>query len=288
MVRRAQQGGKEKLAHAHCPSQTPLVPDETRILILGQSNTRGVQLVDERETWPNLLANALPEVLGGPVSLTVRPFFAHAPGALAYLEREVVKHEPDIAFLMLTTFPFTSPVIEPAVRRRFGDRVGNLFSRSVNRFDGATRHRSPLVQRLNRATRSVMVRLLRARPVTTYPVAMEGTVAAMEALSRREELQVLAFHGFVKLPAERRGRESKVAAESHRFLNEARREAERLHIAFLNMQDLPETKADGLFFPDCVHVTAQAHRLVAEYALAAFQHGGFAATAARARDSRSR
>lgn len=288
MVRSAWQGGKAKLACAECPSHTPPVPDEIRILILGQSNTRGVQLVDERETWPNLLANALPEVLGGQVSLTVRPFFAHAPGAGPYLERELAKHEPDIVFLMLTTFPFTSPVIEPAVRRRFGDRAGNLFSRSVNRFDAATRHRGPLVQRFNRGTRAVMVRLLRARPVTTYAVAMEGTVAAMEALSRREDVQVLAFHGFVKLPAGPRGRESKVAAEARRFLHEARREAERLHIAFLNMQDLPETRADGLFFPDGVHVTAQAHRLVAEYALAAFQHGGFAATAARARDSAGR
>mgnify|MGYP001466395527 FL=1 len=100
------------------PTQTAVVADETRILILGQSNTRGVQLSEPVAAWPNLLATALPELTGSPVSITVRPFFAHVPGSQEYLERELEKHDPDIVFLMVTTFSFATPVIEPEMRRR--------------------------------------------------------------------------------------------------------------------------------------------------------------------------
>ncbi len=75
------------------PTQTAVVADETRILILGQSNTRGVQLSEPVAAWPNLLATALPELTGSPVSITVRPFFAHVPGSQEYLERERTKRQ---------------------------------------------------------------------------------------------------------------------------------------------------------------------------------------------------
>ncbi|MGE0597899.1 MAG: SGNH/GDSL hydrolase family protein [Dehalococcoidia bacterium] len=249
------------------------MPSELRILILGQSNTRGVQLADAGTSWPNLVAGALPAMLGSPVSITTRTFFAHVPGSDGYLERELKKHEPDLVILMLTTFSFTSEVLEPGLRRRFGNRAGDLFSGGVNRFDRATRHRGQFAQAMNRTTRRFAKKVFPASPVGSYEVALEGTVSALEILARHEDLAVLAFHGFVRLPNSSAGRKSPKAVLVDRFLEEMRAATRRLHIEFLNLQDIPEVRSDRWYFPDGLHVTPEAHQFIAATLLRAFEQG---------------
>src|SRR5690349_6368348 len=94
-----------------------------KILVFGQSNTAGSQLAAGEAAWPQLLAAAM----GERATVAVRTFYAHAPGALAYLERELAKHEPDVVIVTLTPFAFLVPVVGPVVRRRFGDRAGNAW-----------------------------------------------------------------------------------------------------------------------------------------------------------------
>ncbi len=247
------------------------MPPETRILILGQSNTRGVQLADAGTSWTNLVAAALPEILGSAVAITVRTFFAHAPGSDEYLQRELRKHDPDIVFLMLTTFSFTTEVLEPGLRRRFGDRAGDAFSRMVNRFDSATRHRGSTGRRLNRAARTLARRVFPASPVGSYEVAREGTVSALEILARHEEFQTMAIHGFVRLPAAGKGAKSTKAVLVERFLEDMRLTTARLHIEYLNMQDIPEAQSDRWYFPDGLHVTPEAHQEIAARVFAVFR-----------------
>ncbi|MGE3075945.1 MAG: SGNH/GDSL hydrolase family protein [Dehalococcoidia bacterium] len=246
---------------------------ELRILILGQSNTRGIQLADAGTSWPNLVAGALPSFLGSPVSITTRTFFAHVPGSDEYLERELIKHEPDLVILMLTTFSFTSDVLEPGLRRRFGNRAGDVFSRAVNRFDRVTRHRGRFFQAMNRTTRQIAKRVFPASPVGSYEVALEGTVRALEILARHEELETLAFHGFVRLSESNNGGKSAKAALVDRFLEEMRATTRRLHIEFLNLQDLPEARSNRWYFPDGLHVTPEAHQFIAAAVLKEFERG---------------
>jgi lysophospholipase L1-like esterase len=253
--------------------ETAQMAPETRILVLGQSNTRGVQLADAGTSWTNLVASALPQILGSPVTITVRTFFAHAPGSDEYLERELKKHQPDIVFLMLTAFSFTAEVVEPGIRRKLGNRAGDAFSRIVNRFDSATRHRGAAAQRLNRETRKLATSLFPSSPVGSYEVALEGTVRALQLLARHEEFQAMAIHGFVRLPDDSTGARSTKAALVLRFLDEMRTTTGRLHIEYLNMQDIPGAQCDRWYFPDGLHVTPEAHEEIAARVLAVFREG---------------
>lgn len=255
------------------PTQTAVVADETRILILGQSNTRGVQLSEPVAAWPNLLATALPELTGSPVSITVRPFFAHVPGSQEYLERELEKHDPDIVFLMVTTFSFATPVIEPEMRRRFGARIGQAYGRLAGRFDDSTRNRGNVARGMNRAVRTVAKRVLPAAPVSAYDIALDGTVGALRLLARTEAVQVAAFHGFVKFSPGPDGRQSGRERQVRQFLSEVRQAAESLHIVFMNMQDSPAIDPATWFMPDGLHVTALAHEAIAATVLDAFRDG---------------
>jgi lysophospholipase L1-like esterase len=250
----------------------------TRILIFGQSNTGGVQLSERTAAWPNLVAGALPELTGRPVEVTVRPFFAHAPGSGAYLARELERREPDIVFLMLTTFPFLNRLIEPGVRRRFGERAGNAFHALADAFDNATRNRGRLAARLNESGRAVAHRIFPAEPVTSYDVATEGTSEALRLLARQERLQVVAFHGVVKLPKRRKSRRSEKETLVWRFLDEMRELAAQLRITFINLQG--GSVPDGWFMPDGLHVTAEAHEAIAAAVLAAFRDGRICVEAA--------
>ncbi|MBK9342459.1 MAG: hypothetical protein IPN07_05300 [Dehalococcoidia bacterium] len=228
--------------------------DPTRILIFGQSNTGGVQLADRQAAWPNLVASALPELTGQPVEITVRPFFAHAPGSEDYLERELRRREPDIVFVTLSSFSFLNPVIEPGVRERFGERMGNVYHAFATRLDELTRDRGRLAVTLNRSGRAVARRVFGAAPVTTYEVAVEGTTKALQLLARQEDIQVVAVHGFVKLENRRSGPPSQKEVVLLRFLDEMRTLTGRLRITFINLQEgsVPDTR----FLPDGLHVSA--------------------------------
>lgn len=265
--------GSALLVPADPATQTSGVPDTTRVLILGQSNTGGVQLAEPSVAWPNLLARALPDLAGTAVSIVVRPFFAHVPGAREYLERELARHAPDIVILMVTTFSFASPVIEPAVRRRFGMRIGDAYHWLADSFDRGTRNRGRLPRQLNTAVRAVATRILPAAPVSAYETALEGTLDALRLLARSEDTQVMAFHGFVKFAPARRGPQSGRERQVRRFLSEVKEAADSLHIAFINMQDSPEVDPQSWFMPDGLHVTARAHEAIAATVLAAFRDG---------------
>lgn len=245
--------------------------EPTRILIFGQSNTGGAQLADKSEAWPNLVANTLPEITGRPVAITVRPFFAYAPGSDTYVEREIRKHNPDIVFLMLSTFSFVNRVIEPGVRQRFGERAGGWYHTFATRFDGATRNHGKFAEKLNRSARSVAQRVLPAEPVSTYEVTVEGTTRALQLLAREEQVQVVACHGPVKLPRVRPGRHSEKELLIERFLDEMRAITGRLHVVFINTHD--GKRPDSWFLPDGLHVSAEAHRAMAAAVLAAFRDG---------------
>lgn len=251
--------------------QTADVAEPMRILIFGQSNTGGAQLADKSEAWPNLMANGLREISGGTVDIIVRPFFAHAPGSDAYVEREVRRYDPDIVFLMLSTFSFVNRVIEPGIRDRFGDRAGSWYHTLATRFDGATRNHGKFAEKLNRSARSMAHRVLPAEPVSTYEVTVEGTMKALQLLAREEQVQVVACHGAVKVPRARGNQRSDKELIIERFLVEMRAVAEQLHIVFINTHD--GKSPDSWFLPDGLHVSAEAHQAMAAAVLGAVRDG---------------
>lgn len=246
---------------------------ETRILIFGQSNTAGAQLASQKDSWPNLLAADLPSATGMPANITQRLFYAHAPGADRYLEQELSRHEPDIVFIMLSSFAFLAPMVGPSVRRRFGNRAGDAYSWLESRFDQKTRHTGEIGRGANRAVRRLTQAVLGAEPITSYETVIEGTQKALQRLARMEHVQTVAVRGFVRLGDQSSPTERARIESLRRFEADTRAICERLHIVHIDMQERPSIDRNVAVLPDGVHITSAAHRAVADAILEAFAEG---------------
>lgn len=253
------------------------VAAETRILVLGQSNSSGTQLADPAAAWPNVISGALPELLGSPVALTFRTFYAHIPGAGAYLDRELVRDRPDVAILILTPFAFLVPMVGPKVRRRYGDRIGDAYQWLEGRFDRATRGGSRLGSAANRVARRTTHAILGAAPVASYDAVLEGTADALRRLAHDEQVQVVAVQGFIRLSSGTGARARERTSLVRRYLDETRSLAERLHVTYLDLPQGTLQETDEFFLPDSTHITAEAHRAIADVILSAFKDGRISA-----------
>lgn len=244
---------------------------ETRILVLGQSNSGGAQLADPAAAWPQLISTALSGHFGSPVALVFRPFYAHAPGAEEYLSRELERIQPDVVILTLTPFAFLVPMVGPGVRRRYGDRAGDAYQWLERRFDRATRGGSRAGSGANRLARRVSHAVLGAAPITTYDVVLRGTTAALRLLARQEQMRVFALQGFVRVPGGNSTAARHSAALLRRYVADTRAQAERQHVAYVDLAQGTLQTSGAFFLPDSTHITAAAHRLVADAVLNAFK-----------------
>ena len=267
----------EGLCRSGSRARLRFVSNETRILVVGQSNSGGAQLADPAAAWPNVIAGALPDLVGSPITLTFRTFYAHAPGASAHLERELVRHRPDIVILMLTPFAFLVPMVGPGVRRRYGDRAGDAYQSLESRFNRATRGGSPLGSSANRVARRLTHAVLGAAPITSYDVVLEGTAEALRRLAHDEQLQVVAVQGFIRLPSGSGSKARERTLLVRRYLDETRTLAERLHVTYLDLPQGTLQESDAFFLPDSTHITAAAHRAIAEVIMSAFKDGRISA-----------
>ncbi|MCC6387274.1 MAG: hypothetical protein IT302_07835 [Dehalococcoidia bacterium] len=235
-----------------------------RVLVLGQSNSAGASLPGGAQPWPALLAGALPAALGRPVEVIFRTFYSHAAGAEAYLDRELARHEPDLVVLTMTPFAFLQPMVGPGVRRRYGERAGRLFARFEARFDALTRDRGATATRANRLVRRLSRAILGAAPVSSYETVLEGTSVALRRLARDERVRVLAFQGFVRVPEGSRREQRRGAELVTRFYADVRAAARAARCDYINLNELHPDDRDGWYYPDRLHVTAEAHVLVAK------------------------
>jgi hypothetical protein len=261
------------LCHGSQRARLRFVSAETHILVLGQSNSRGTQLADSAAAWPNIISGALPDLVGSPIALTFRTFYAHAPGASAYLDRQLVRDQPDIAILILTPFAFLVPMVGPGVRKRYGDRAGDAYQWLEKRFDRATRGGDRLGPSANRVARRLTHAALGAAPITSYDVVLDGTAEALRRLARDEQVQVVAIQGFIRLPSGSGRKARERTSLVQRYLDETRALADRLHATYLDLPEGTLQETDAFFLPDSTHITEAAHRAIAAVILRAFKDG---------------
>jgi len=235
-----------------------------RVLVLGQSNSAGTSLPGGALPWPALLAAALPEALGRPVEVTFRTFYAHASGAESYLDRELARHRPDLVTLTMTPFAFLQPMVGPGVRRRYGERAGRLFARFEARFDAVTRERGTAATRTNRIARRLSRAVLGAAPVSSYEAVLEGTSTALRRIAREEHVRAVAFQGFVRVPEGSRREQRRGAELLTRFYADVRAAARAARCDYINLNELHPDDRDSWYYPDRLHITAEAHVLVAK------------------------
>jgi hypothetical protein len=242
-------------------------------LILGQSNSAGAQLADPARAWPNLVLTSLPSLLGTPVTGVFRSFYARAPRAAEYLERELARHRPDIVILTLTPFAFLVPMVGPGVRKRYGNRLGDIYERLEARFNRATRDGGQASTAANRLARRLAHLLLGAAPVASFEEVIEGTSVALRRLAREEDLQVIAFQGLIRTPGGRgRRAESRRDLLGH-YLTATRSLAQQLYVPYLDLPSGTLQTSDRFFLPDSTHVRPEVHAAMAAVILAAFSQG---------------
>ncbi|MFN8508638.1 MAG: SGNH/GDSL hydrolase family protein [Dehalococcoidia bacterium] len=234
-----------------------------RVLVLGQSNSAGASLPGGAQPWPALLAGALPAALGRPVEVTFRTFYSHASGAQAYLDRELARHEPDLVVLTMTPFAFLQPMVGPGVRRRYGERAGRLYTRFEARFDAVTRDRGATATHANRLARRLSRAVLGAAPVSSYETVLEGTNTALRRIAREEHVRAVAFQGFVRVPEGSRREQRRGAELLTRFYADVRAAARASRCDYINLNELHTDDRDSWYYPDGLHITAEAHVLVA-------------------------
>ncbi|MEO6397000.1 MAG: hypothetical protein ABIP13_00890 [Tepidiformaceae bacterium] len=249
------------------------MPNATRILVLGQSNSGGAQLGDPSEAWPNILANSLPSLLGSPVDLTFRTFYAHASGANAYLARELARERPDVAILVLAPFAFHVAMVGHGVRRRYGERVGNAYQLIERRFARASRAGGTLGSAVDRLARRLAHAILGAAPVASYDAVIEGTAQAMRTLAREEQIHVVALQGFIRVPSGNGAVVRRRRALLRRFIVETRALTEQLHVTYLELPQGTLQSSDEFFLSDSTHLAPNAHRAIAATILGAFTDG---------------
>jgi hypothetical protein len=205
------------------------------ILVFGQSNSLGSQLAPGELSWPKLLEAQLQDVVGAEVEVTVRPFYAHTAGAIEYLDQQLKRYPSDLVIMTTTPFAFLDPMVGPGVRRRYGERVGNVYQWFESRFYSSTRHASAAGHWLNRAGRRLSHAVLGASPITSYEIVLDGISAAFQRLAREEQAQLVILQGVVQLPA---GSARATAARQvllQRYLAETRAAAERFRLVYISL-----------------------------------------------------
>ncbi len=250
---------------------TPAGDRPLSILVFGQSNATGEHLANPAVAWPKLAANELSARLGRPATLEIRPIYVHSGAVERYLDRELEKYRPDIVLFGASSFAFAQKMVGLSIRRRWGDRPADWYQAIERRVDARTRH-SKSGSRFNRFARKTLTRVLGAEAVASYATVIEGSETALRRLAREEALSVAVFQinsivaGYED-PAIRR--------ELARFDADIRVIAERYRFPVVDVRQ-PLMKAPdqaGMMFPDRLHYTERAHRIMADEVMRAFEDG---------------
>ena len=251
---------------------TDLVPgEELRILVFGQSNATGEHLADPLQAWPKLVAAELGAHLERPTSLVIRPIYVHAPGVEKYLDRELERYRPDVVLFGASAFAFAQKMVVVSVRRRFGNRVASGYQWLESRADRTTRH-SEAGSRANRLARRTMIKLFGAEPVAAYATVIDGLAAALKRLAREEQLSVTIFQ---VNPIAAAAGDTAISKQIAAFDAEVLEMAQRLHFVHLDIRTAMNKAPDqgSMLFPDRLHYTTRAHRIMADCVLRAFKDG---------------
>ena len=86
--------------------------------------TRNVDRARRELAWPWLVAQSL-ETAGSAWALTHTRYYATAPGALGYLERQLGASAPDVVILSVTLYAYSMRTVANRIRHVAGKRAGD-------------------------------------------------------------------------------------------------------------------------------------------------------------------
>jgi len=241
-------------------------PSPLRLLVLGHSDSFGVQLSDRADSWPQVVLRELPALAGRPVELHQRPLAAIRPGVGRRAETILQEFPPDIAIFATNPYGFAVGTVANRIRQRFGDRVSNRYLRAERKLDGWTRN-SRFGRVLNHGTRRVVRRVVGTAPEASFADVLEAHLEVLRVLAREEQLQVMV-QGGNRLSSWLQKEDPTLPPRVEELGRMARTFCQEHHFVWFDTEAalLPGAR-ERSFLPDGVHRNPEAHRHFANLVL---------------------
>jgi lysophospholipase L1-like esterase len=243
------------------------------ILVFGNSDSDGSALASQEIAWPWIVGKELREK-----DVVHKRFYATAPGAVGYLNRQLAAESPDTIILSITLYAFSVKTVANRIRRVAGTGAGNWAERKFNWFDSKTQQRSnssaarsSARRKLNRAAHGLARRVIGTAPEASAQQVLDAYTAAIVRLAREEQSTVVVIGSlpFTEI-LERRNPKARSMQES--FNRRIATVCRKHHVAWVDPEFLRDPDVESLY-SDSLHLTATAHGRVAGEVLRAVGRG---------------
>lgn len=235
-----------------------------KLLVLGHSDSDGSRLPNREDGLTWVLQRRVREETGVELETVHKALFA-GPTALAFMERQLEREQPDIVILGTSGYGVVVQLASNRVRERFGNRAADFVNRQEVRVAHLANRMGPRGRRALRVPRRLARSLIGTKPAFSF----EDLVACYEdlfrALARREQVHTIILGG-LGYGIELQRLNPRLNELQGRFHARLKALAEELHFDWTTHEGIlggPEAKFAYLQ-PDGVHSNVEGQRLAAE------------------------
>ncbi len=167
----------------------------SRVLVLGHSNSSGAMLEDAGDSWPAILQRELPARTGHEVEVVHRIFYASRDRDALYAERLVRESSPNLVIVGLTSHEVTFALVRNRIRRLFGERVARWYTSAEVWFDARTAGSARPLRTVNSGARWLARHTIGRETQSSHERVVGAYGAVLKQLALHEELSVVVMSG---------------------------------------------------------------------------------------------
>jgi hypothetical protein len=216
-----------------------------KLLILGESGSKGLALRDPSLAWGNRLPHAISEALEEPVECVHIRYYPWGATFHGYLEAQLDKGPFDAVILSITKVGFSMYSADNRIRKIFGDRIGDWFKNSVKEVDTRTiyyREDGSLMREAAIRVHRIGAKLIGQAPTNSMQTVAAGYIATMARLARLEDTQVVILNS-ANVSPQFAGKRPHLRETGMRYRALIREEAHRRRFDIVEREDI--LAADG-------------------------------------------
>ncbi|MEO8540530.1 MAG: hypothetical protein ABI577_12395 [bacterium] len=167
-----------------------------KLLILGESGSKGLALPDPSKSWGNRIPAVIEAAINEPVETVHIRYYPWGKGHMEYLERTLNQGPFDVVILSITKVGFSMYTADNRIRHIFGDRVGDWFKNRIKQADEKTLwyRDDGLVRKVNQRVHAVGAKIIGQAPGNSMETVAAGFTATMTRLARLEDTHVVVLN----------------------------------------------------------------------------------------------